>query len=115
MAPGAATQPRENPTHLDFGIRSLALQPLSPSQHWLSQNTVLTGQQTLQAMTSLRKRRRIWLLKMDEIVGEWRMRRTHFSLTTEALDDKVLLEKLLSQLEKVGEDADDEEWVPSCV
>ncbi|KAJ7775221.1 hypothetical protein B0H14DRAFT_2631878 [Mycena olivaceomarginata] len=38
-----------------------------------------------------------------------------FSLATEALDDEVLLEKLLSQSEKVGEDADDEEWVPSRV
>jgi hypothetical protein len=46
-----AAQQRENPTHLDFGIRSLALQPLSSSQHWLSQNTVWTGQQTLQAET----------------------------------------------------------------
>ncbi|KAJ7814632.1 hypothetical protein B0H14DRAFT_3878644 [Mycena olivaceomarginata] len=38
-----------------------------------------------------------------------------FSLATEALDDEVLLEKLLSQSEKVGEDADDEEWFWSTV
>jgi hypothetical protein len=45
---------------------------------------------------------------------KWRMSRTPFP-SPEALDDEVLLEKLLSQSEKVGEDADEEEWVPSRV
>ncbi|KAF8179309.1 hypothetical protein K438DRAFT_1769019 [Mycena galopus ATCC 62051] len=38
-----------------------------------------------------------------------------FSLATEFLEDEVLLERLLSQAEKRGDDADEEEWVPPRV
>ncbi|KAF7344173.1 hypothetical protein MVEN_01707700 [Mycena venus] len=38
-----------------------------------------------------------------------------FPLATEFLEDEVLLERLLSQAEKRGDDADEEEWVPPRV
>ncbi|KAJ7865018.1 hypothetical protein B0H14DRAFT_2574147 [Mycena olivaceomarginata] len=38
-----------------------------------------------------------------------------FSLSTEFLEDEVHLEQLLSQAEKRGNDADEEEWVPPRV
>ncbi|KAK7059261.1 hypothetical protein R3P38DRAFT_3522094, partial [Favolaschia claudopus] len=46
-----------------------------------------------------------------QIEDEWES----LMLEEEMLDDEVFLEKLLSQAEQVGDDADEEDWVPARV